>query len=208
MSGDRLELLTPLRQALERIERKAAPLLADPALLDGEEGQDLLDVICMQFLAAGEALKRLEKSAAMAPPPATRPRRPVHDRDVSVELAPLTPYATVHLKQELEALLQGAAQPDAAAGAQEPRPGAGPPPRGQQRLVHDDGGAHGRLAGRAHDRGRSVEPGWFIHLKRFRPHRSPLKGPGRRPQPQSTETVPRRRACSCDATAWALRSGM
>jgi len=59
MSGDRLVLLTPLRQALERIERKAAPLLADPALLDGEEGQDLLDVICMQFLAAGEALKRL-----------------------------------------------------------------------------------------------------------------------------------------------------
>jgi hypothetical protein len=37
MSGDRLVLLTPLRQALERIERKAAPLL---------------DVICMQFLAA------------------------------------------------------------------------------------------------------------------------------------------------------------
>jgi len=61
MSGDRLELLTPLRQALERIERKAAPLLADPVMLDGEEGQDLLDVICMQFLAAGEALKRLEK---------------------------------------------------------------------------------------------------------------------------------------------------
>jgi hypothetical protein len=52
MSGDRLVLLTPLRQALERIERKAAPLLADPALLDEEEGQDLLDVICMQFVAA------------------------------------------------------------------------------------------------------------------------------------------------------------
>jgi uncharacterized protein with HEPN domain len=61
VNADRLLLLTPLRQALERIERKAAPLLADPALLDGEEGQDLLDVICMQFLAAGEALKRLEK---------------------------------------------------------------------------------------------------------------------------------------------------
>ena len=61
MNADRLLLLTPLRQALERIERKAAPLLADPALLDGEEGQDLLDVICMQFLATGEALKRLEK---------------------------------------------------------------------------------------------------------------------------------------------------
>jgi uncharacterized protein with HEPN domain len=36
-------------------------LLRDPALLDREEGQDLLDVICMQFLAAGEALKRLDK---------------------------------------------------------------------------------------------------------------------------------------------------
>lgn len=46
MSGDRLLLLTPLRQALERINCKAQPLL---------------DVICMQFLAAGEALKRLEK---------------------------------------------------------------------------------------------------------------------------------------------------
>jgi uncharacterized protein with HEPN domain len=61
LSGDLLHLLTPLRQALERIERKAMPLLATPALLDSEEGQDRLDVICMQFLAAGEALKRLEK---------------------------------------------------------------------------------------------------------------------------------------------------
>ena len=61
MSGDRLLLLTPLRQALERIERKAQPLLADPTLLDREDGQDLLDLICMQFLAVGEALKRLEK---------------------------------------------------------------------------------------------------------------------------------------------------
>ncbi len=61
MSGELLLLLTPLRQALQRIERKAQPLLRDPALLDREEGQDLLDVICMQFLAAGEALKRLDK---------------------------------------------------------------------------------------------------------------------------------------------------
>jgi uncharacterized protein with HEPN domain len=61
MSSDLLLLLTPLRQALERINRKAQPLLADPTLLDREDGQDLLDVICMQFLAAGEALKRLEK---------------------------------------------------------------------------------------------------------------------------------------------------
>lgn len=61
MKEDRLLLLTPLREALERITRKAGPLLADPSLLDQEDGQDRLDVICMQFLAAGEALKRLEK---------------------------------------------------------------------------------------------------------------------------------------------------
>ncbi len=61
MSGDLMLLLTPLRKALERIERKARPLLASPSLLDSDEGQDLLDVICMQFLAAGETLKRLEK---------------------------------------------------------------------------------------------------------------------------------------------------
>jgi uncharacterized protein with HEPN domain len=61
VSRDQLLLLTPLRHALERITRKAQPLLADPTLLDTEIGQDLLDVICMQFLATGEALKRLEK---------------------------------------------------------------------------------------------------------------------------------------------------
>ncbi len=47
MSSDRLLLLTPLRQVLERIERKAQPLLADPTLLAREDGQDLLDVICI-----------------------------------------------------------------------------------------------------------------------------------------------------------------
>ena len=57
MSGDRALLLTPLRQALERMSRKAEPLLNDPSLLDHEEGQDLLDVICMQFLAAIRALE-------------------------------------------------------------------------------------------------------------------------------------------------------
>jgi hypothetical protein len=29
--------------------------------LDQEAGQDALDVICMQFLAAGESLKRLDR---------------------------------------------------------------------------------------------------------------------------------------------------
>jgi uncharacterized protein with HEPN domain len=61
MSDDLLLPITPLRKALERIQRKAQPLLAMPDMLETEEGEDLLDVICMQFLAAGEALKRLEK---------------------------------------------------------------------------------------------------------------------------------------------------
>ena len=72
MKPDRLLLLTPLREALERITRKAEPLLADPSLLDHEDGQDRLDVICMQFLAAGEALKRLEKLDLACSPPTSR----------------------------------------------------------------------------------------------------------------------------------------
>jgi len=43
MSSNILRVLTPLRQALERIDRKARPLLATPELLDTEEGEDLLD---------------------------------------------------------------------------------------------------------------------------------------------------------------------
>jgi uncharacterized protein with HEPN domain len=61
MSDDLLLVITPLRKALERIQRKAEPLLANPNLLETEEGEDLLDVICIQFLASGEALKRLDK---------------------------------------------------------------------------------------------------------------------------------------------------
>ena len=61
MSDDLLRLITPLRKALERIERKATPLLASPSLLETEEGEDSLDVICMQFVSTGEALKRIEK---------------------------------------------------------------------------------------------------------------------------------------------------
>lgn len=61
MNSALLALLTPLRRALERIDRKAAELLNNPQLLESEEGTDRMDVICMQFLAVGEALKRFEK---------------------------------------------------------------------------------------------------------------------------------------------------
>ena len=54
MSDDLLLVITPLRKALERIQRKAEPLLATPDLLETEKGEDRLDVICMQFLAGKE----------------------------------------------------------------------------------------------------------------------------------------------------------
>jgi hypothetical protein len=44
------DLLLQLANALKRIERKAQPLLENPALLNQEVGQDLLDVICEQSL--------------------------------------------------------------------------------------------------------------------------------------------------------------
>lgn len=54
-------LLDDLLAALERASSKSQPLLQDPSQVDSELGRDLLDVICMQFLAIGEALKRFER---------------------------------------------------------------------------------------------------------------------------------------------------
>jgi hypothetical protein len=55
------ELLLGLLRALQRAHRKAQPLIASPELLELEVGEDAMDVICMQFLAAGESLKRLDR---------------------------------------------------------------------------------------------------------------------------------------------------
>ncbi len=52
MSSEARELISALREAFERIARKAQPLLEDPALLDTETGRDLLDVICREVLPA------------------------------------------------------------------------------------------------------------------------------------------------------------
>ncbi len=54
-------LLDDLLAALERASSKSQPLLQDPSRVETEVGRDLLDVICMQFLAIGEALKRFER---------------------------------------------------------------------------------------------------------------------------------------------------
>lgn len=61
MTAEQREVLENLLRALNRADRKARPLLADPGSLDQEEGKDALDVICMQFLAAGESLKRFDR---------------------------------------------------------------------------------------------------------------------------------------------------
>ena len=61
MTPDQIELLGDLLKAISRSESKCRPLLADPSLLDSEEGEDALDVICMQFMAVGEGLKRFER---------------------------------------------------------------------------------------------------------------------------------------------------
>lgn len=46
---------------MTRAHGKSLRLLEQPALPQQEEGKDALDVICMQFLAAGEAIKRFER---------------------------------------------------------------------------------------------------------------------------------------------------
>lgn len=63
MMPEHRDVLLSLLRALQRAQRKAQPLIANPALLDQEAGEDALDVICMQFLAAGESLKRLDRMA-------------------------------------------------------------------------------------------------------------------------------------------------
>jgi hypothetical protein len=50
------QLLDDLLVALERASSKSQLLLQDPSQVESEQGRDLLDVICMQFLAIGEAL--------------------------------------------------------------------------------------------------------------------------------------------------------
>ncbi len=61
MTEDQKDVLLSLLSALKRAQRKSQALIVNPELLDQEEGEDALDVICMQFLAAGESLKRLER---------------------------------------------------------------------------------------------------------------------------------------------------
>lgn len=61
MTSEYKDVLMGLLRALRRAQRKAQPLILSPHLLDQEVGEDAMDVICMQFLAAGESLKRLDR---------------------------------------------------------------------------------------------------------------------------------------------------
>lgn len=61
MTFEYKDVLMGLLRALRRAQRKAQPLISSPPLLDQEVGEDAMDVICTQFLAAGESLKRLDR---------------------------------------------------------------------------------------------------------------------------------------------------
>lgn len=61
MTADQQELLRELLKCLTRATHKSKILLQDPPHLDSEEGCDALDIVCMQFLAVGEGLKRFER---------------------------------------------------------------------------------------------------------------------------------------------------
>lgn len=67
MREDQKDVLLSLLSALKRAQDKFQALIVNPELLDQEEGEDALDVICMQFLAAGESLKRLERPVSWLP---------------------------------------------------------------------------------------------------------------------------------------------
>ncbi len=61
MTAAQQELLLEPLKCLTRASRKSQILLQDPSSLKREEGQDTLDIICMQFLGVGEGLKRFER---------------------------------------------------------------------------------------------------------------------------------------------------
>lgn len=60
-AGPLLERLQDILIALERIPRRFAGIDSAAAFLQSEEGLDRLDSICMILVAAGEALKQVDK---------------------------------------------------------------------------------------------------------------------------------------------------
>ncbi|MCP9934006.1 hypothetical protein KBZ08_08765 [Cyanobium sp. Candia 9D4] len=49
MTEDQKDVLLSLLSALKRAQRKSQSLIANPEVLDQEEGEDALDVICLEY---------------------------------------------------------------------------------------------------------------------------------------------------------------
>lgn len=60
-----IEILRQIQDALQRIERRFAPVSAPDDFLSTDEGTDRLDSICMMLIAIGESLKNLDRITAV-----------------------------------------------------------------------------------------------------------------------------------------------
>jgi len=56
-----VEILRQIQDALLRIERRFAAIVAPDDFLATDDGSDRLDAICMMLIAIGESLKNLDK---------------------------------------------------------------------------------------------------------------------------------------------------
>ena len=55
------EILTPITEASQRIERRFISITKPDDFLDSEDGVDRLDAICMMLIVIAECLKNLDK---------------------------------------------------------------------------------------------------------------------------------------------------
>jgi len=56
-----IEILRQIQEAVQRIERRFAPICTPDDFLATDEGTDRLDSICMMLIAIGESLKNLDR---------------------------------------------------------------------------------------------------------------------------------------------------
>ena len=59
-----IEQLEDVLEALDRVPHRFAKIANPEDFLDGEEGQDRLDAICMVLIAVGEAFKHIDRRTA------------------------------------------------------------------------------------------------------------------------------------------------
>ncbi len=55
-----IEILMQISESIEKILRRFEPIKNSDDFMNTEEGQDMLDAICMQLIAIGESLKNID----------------------------------------------------------------------------------------------------------------------------------------------------